>query len=83
MKSISMYLASISTEEQRLFAERCGTSVNYLRKAVSIGQRIGLELCIRLERESSGAISCEALRPDVDWAFIRGSAAAQPEGQGA
>lgn len=32
------------------------------------------ELCIVLERESHGAVTCEDLRPDVDWAYLRGTA---------
>ncbi len=38
------------------------------------GQRVfPAELCIVLERESRGAIACEELRPDVDWAYLRGT----------
>lgn len=44
-------------------------------------RRIPADKCPSIERHFG--VRCEALRPDVDWAFIRGSAAAQPEGQGA
>ena len=27
---------------------------------------------VKLESESRGAIACEELRPDVDWAYLRG-----------
>lgn len=41
------------------------------------GQRVfPAELCIVLERESSRAIRCEDLRPDVDWAYLRGTSKA-------
>ncbi|MCR4158802.1 helix-turn-helix domain-containing protein [Kerstersia gyiorum] len=53
------------------YARRCGTTVSYLRKAASIGQRLGEGLCISLDRESCGQVSCESLRPDVDWAYLR------------
>lgn len=29
--------------------------------------------CPSIERATSGAVTCEELRPDVDWAFIRGT----------
>lgn len=71
MEELLAYLNSLNTEEQRRFAEACGTTVNYLRKACSTRQRLGPDLCIRIDRESGGAIRCEALRPDVDWAYLR------------
>jgi DNA-binding transcriptional regulator YdaS (Cro superfamily) len=73
MDKLLAYLNSLPLVEQTNFASRCGTSVGYLRKAVSAGQKLGESLCIALERESSRAITCEAIRPDVDWAYLRGS----------
>lgn len=29
------------------------------------------ERCIEIERASGGAVRCEDLRPDVDWAYLR------------
>lgn len=75
MKSITVYLAGLPVEEREPFARRCGTTIGYLRKAVSVGQRLGESLCIALERESGRQIRCEELRPDVDWAYLRGTAA--------
>jgi len=71
MSSITKYLNGLDVASQLDFARRCGTSVGYLRKAASIGQKIGEGLCIALERESQKAIRCEELRPDVDWAYLR------------
>lgn len=53
---------------------RCDTSLGYLRKAISVNQRIGEKLAIAIERESGGAVRCEEICPDVDWHYIRGSA---------
>lgn len=47
-----------------------------MRKAISTGQKIGESLCIRIERESSRAVRCEDIRPDVDWLYLRQSEAA-------
>jgi len=34
-------------------------------------------LCPKFERETNGAVRCEELRPDFDWACLRQSASAQ------
>lgn len=77
MNAILKYLNGLPVPEQAAFAARCGTSVGYLRKAGSTGQRLGESLCINLERESCRAVVCENLRPDVDWAYVRGTAAVE------
>lgn len=73
MEKLRAYLNNLKTSEQSAFAQGCDTSVGYLRKAISTGQRLGEGLCISIERESASFIRCEDLRPDVDWAFIRNS----------
>lgn len=35
--------------------------------------------CPAIERETNHAIRCEQLRPDVDWAVLRGTSAAAAE----
>ncbi len=76
METLHAYLGTLSTEEQAAYARRCGTSIGYLRKAISKGQRLGSELCILLDRESQRAVRCDVLRPDVDWAYVRSTAEA-------
>jgi DNA-binding transcriptional regulator YdaS (Cro superfamily) len=67
------FLNSITRVEQEDFAFRCGTTVGYLRKAISTGERMRESLVIDMERESEGKVRCEPLRPDVDWAYLRGT----------
>jgi DNA-binding transcriptional regulator YdaS (Cro superfamily) len=74
MEKLLAFLNSLSPDEQETFANNCGTSVGYLRKAVSAKQRLGESTCINVERESKRKVTCEDLRPDVDWAYLRGSA---------
>lgn len=74
MDTLLSYLNSLPAPERSDFATRCGTSVGYLRKAISSGQRIGERIVINIERESAGAVRCEDLRPDVDWAYLRNTA---------
>jgi DNA-binding transcriptional regulator YdaS (Cro superfamily) len=71
MQEILEYLRSLSPPAREAFAERCHTSVGYLRKAVSTKQQLGVELCIHLDRESGGVLKCERLFPGLDWAYLR------------
>jgi DNA-binding transcriptional regulator YdaS (Cro superfamily) len=70
METLRTYLNRLSPAEQAVFALRCGTTIGYLRKALSKGQSLGESLCINLERESGQAVFVENLRPDVDWAYL-------------
>lgn len=35
--------------------------------------RIVADYCPRIERLTNGQVRCEELRPDVDWAYLRGT----------
>jgi len=76
MESLRKYLNSLHADEQAGFAVRCGTSIGYLRKALSKNQRFDVALAAALVRESRGAVRIEDLRPDVDWSVLRQGAAA-------
>lgn len=71
MEKLIAYLNSLAKSDQEDFAARCETTVGYLRKAASIGQKLGDGLCLRIAAESAGAVSPEDIRPDVDWAYLR------------
>jgi DNA-binding transcriptional regulator YdaS (Cro superfamily) len=74
MEKLRLYLNGLTPDKQHAFAKRCGTSVGYLRKAISISQQLSEKIVIAIERESEGEIRCEDLRPDVDWQFLRNTA---------
>jgi DNA-binding transcriptional regulator YdaS (Cro superfamily) len=74
MEALRIYLNSLKPADQKQFAKRCGTTIGYLRKAISIRQSLAEKVVIAIERESGGKVPVEGLRPDVDWAYIRGSA---------
>lgn len=40
---------------------------------------IPADKCPSIERLTAGAVRCEDLRPDVDWAYLRGTPAATAE----
>lgn len=71
MDRLKDHLNSLSTDDQAAFAERCKTTVGFLRKAISIEQDINLETVMLIQRESKGSVRVEHLRPDVDWQILR------------
>lgn len=74
LMDLKTYLSTMTLKERAALAERCGTTAAHLRN-VSYGDRTcGESLAINLERESGGEITCEDLRPDVDWAYLRSTA---------
>ncbi|HDZ0806617.1 helix-turn-helix domain-containing protein [Klebsiella pneumoniae] len=37
-------------------------------------RQIPAERCPAIEKATGGAVTCEELRPDIDWAYLRGAA---------
>lgn len=71
MQTLRSYINSLDAAEREAFAARCNTTIGYLRKAISCGEKIRAELAIDIDRESSGAVPCESIRPDVDFAYLK------------
>lgn len=74
--NLHLYIKGLDRASLDSLAERCQTTAGQL-KQVAYGHRRangGLAVCI--ERETKGAVTCEQLRPDIDWAYLRGSNAA-------
>jgi DNA-binding transcriptional regulator YdaS (Cro superfamily) len=69
--TLSEYLKTMDKEELEAFACRCGTSVGQLKQVAYGNRRASAGLAVGLDRESGGVIRCEALRPDIDWAYLR------------
>lgn len=44
-------------------------------------RQIPAERCPEIEKVTKGEVTCEELRPDVDWAFLRGTSP-RPTGYG-
>lgn len=76
METLRTYLASLTPPEQADYAARAGTTIGYLRKALSKGQKFDGALARRLDEESAGAVSRATLRPDI-WP----AEDLQPDGQ--
>lgn len=65
MEELRNYLKTLTVVEQRAYAISCGTTLNYLRKALCINQRIGAALARRLDEQSGGYVKKQNIRPDV------------------
>lgn len=45
--------------------------------------RVAIERCIEIEKATHGAVRCEDLRPEVDWAYLRGTTPSEPTNEAA
>lgn len=63
------YLNGRPVNEQAQIARSWGTTIGYIRKACSKGQKIGPALCVAIEKETQGEVSRKDLRPE-DWHLI-------------
>jgi hypothetical protein len=65
METLRAYLATLTVAEQADYAERCGTTIGYLRKALSTKPRLDGALVRKLDEQSKGAVSRHDLRDDI------------------
>lgn len=86
MDTLRTYLSTLSPDQQADYAVRAGTTIGYLRKALSKRQRFDGALARRLDEESAGRVSRHDLRPDVfgeasEPAVREGTDSAEDHGQ--
>lgn len=66
MDELKNYLNSLPVEQQDQYAKSCGTTLNYLRKAISKGNvKFDGALCRLLDENSGGKVPRTTLRPDI------------------
>jgi hypothetical protein len=65
MDTLRAHLSTLNPADQAAYAARCGTTIGYLRKALSKGQRFDGGLVRLLHVESRGVVSLTELRPDI------------------
>lgn len=63
-------------DKRHALAVACESSLGHLQNIAYGYKPCGESLAIAIERETAGAVTVEELRPDVDWAVIRGRPAA-------
>ncbi|GKX58372.1 transcriptional regulator [Leminorella grimontii] len=69
MEELRIYLNGLSRGAQENFALRCGTTIGYLRKTLSLNTELGPLLCSLIEQESDQQVTRVKLRPN-DWQKI-------------
>lgn len=63
---------------QRALASALGVTKAAVWQWKHDGRRVPAEHCPQIERLTEGAVRCEQLRPDVDWDYLRATAAEVP-----
>jgi DNA-binding transcriptional regulator YdaS (Cro superfamily) len=56
---------------QRKLAEVLGVTTSAVNQWATQARPVPADRCPTIERATSGAVRCEDLRPDVDWAYLR------------
>lgn len=69
------YIKSPESIEVEALAGRCETSVGQLKQVAYGNRRANAQLAIAIDRATAGKVTCEELRPDIDWKYLRESAA--------
>jgi DNA-binding transcriptional regulator YdaS (Cro superfamily) len=69
------FLAQMDIKARKAFAKRCGTTIGSLNNVAYGCRPCGEKLAIEIEKFSERAVTCEELRDDVDWSYLRGTAA--------
>lgn len=69
MDKLKSLLRQMTLEEQARFCFACGTTLGYMRKALSVGAIFRPALCVSIEQESKGLVTRCDLHPD-DWQDI-------------
>ena len=54
-------------------ARSIGVSAVLVSQWKTMSRPIPAERCPEIEKATGGAVRCEELRPDVDWAYLRNS----------
>lgn len=70
------YVKALPVEQREDLALRCDTSVEYLFQIGYGNRKPKAALAISLERETRGAVRCEDILPEADWAYLRTQATA-------
>lgn len=74
--SLHAYIKVLDKAKLDDLAVRCDTTAGQLKQIAYGNRRASVVLAVSLERETQGSVTCDQLRPDVDWAYLRGTKAA-------
>jgi len=68
------YYTKLSRQQKHALAVECKTSNAFLSQIAHGHRRCGESLAIQIEKNTRRLVSCEDLRPDVDWGYLRSTA---------
>ncbi|MBF7694049.1 MULTISPECIES: YdaS family helix-turn-helix protein [Acinetobacter] len=71
IENLKNYLANMTPNDRKVFAEKCGTTVGNLNQVIYVNKKCGAGLAIEIEKASKGKISCSELCPGVDFGYLR------------
>lgn len=71
MDKLIEYINSLSIADRTAFEKEIKTTINYLRRANSGKTKLGINICIAIDKATDGIVRCEDIRPDIDWRFLR------------
>lgn len=65
------YIKGLNGAQLEAFALACDTSAGQLKQVAYGNRRANAGLAIAIDRETTGMVICEMLRPDIDWQYLR------------
>lgn len=68
------FLKGMTLSEREAFALSCSTTVGNLNQIIYVNKKCSAALAIRIDKASDGAVTCDDLCPDADFAYIRAKA---------
>ena len=71
-------MKKMPTHARRELAKKIGVGDDFLYQVLTGRKRASVQLCAALECETSREITCEELRPDLNWAVIRSLSSQEP-----
>lgn len=63
----------------QILADHLGVTKGAVGQWKLNGRKIPAEHCPLIERLANRAVTCEDLRPDVDWAYLRAAVSTNPD----
>lgn len=81
--NLDQYLTRKGAESMAAFARSLGLNADQVRQWRSgyDGRRPGPESCAAIERATGALVTCEELRPDLDWTRIPDKTWPHPKGR--
>ncbi len=64
MEKLRLYLNDLTYAQRKYFADEVGTTLNYFRKAICLGQQFKPQLCVAIELATHGRVGRKDFYPN-------------------